>query len=166
MNPPELNQLAEDTGLEDEDQFDLSVGFGIKCVERVEHLLTQSSVIDALAIGKRYCAGECKRLELNEAAALAAETARNHAGSNSIDGSGSAAVSSSYAVAAALAGRALEAAEYAAYASVYSYASYAVTDPDAYADEHNWQITKLRELVKSVSYQFATRASGVSKSSK
>jgi len=136
MNPPELKQLAEETRLEDEDHFDLRVGFGIACVERVEHLLTQSVVIGALTIGKRYFTGECNRQDLSEAAAKAAEASRNHAGSNSLDGSGSVGVSTSYGVAAALAGRALEAAEYAAYASVYSYASYAVTDLSAYNVSH------------------------------
>jgi hypothetical protein len=149
MNPPELKQIALDIRLDDEACFDLRLEFGIACVLRVEHLLTETDIIDALSTGKRFLAGECAKNELSEAAANAAKAARSHAGSNSLDGAGSAAVSTSHGVAAALAGRALEAAEYAAYASVYSYASYAVTDLDAYTDEHNWQITKLRELVKS-----------------
>lgn len=69
-----------------------------------------------------------------------------HRGSNSIDGSAHAAVSATYAVANALAGRALEATSYAAYASVYSYSGYAVTEPAAFEDEFAWQVDKFKEL--------------------
>ena len=66
-----------------------------------------------------------------------------------MDGSGYAAVSASYAVSLALAGRALDAADYAAYAKVYSYASYAVTEPDAYAEEYQWQVNRLRQILQN-----------------
>lgn len=49
-------------------------------------------------------------------------------------------------MAAALAGRSLQAAGYAAYASVYAYTNRAVSDPAACADEHRWQVARLREL--------------------
>jgi hypothetical protein len=149
MNPPELRQLAQKVGLDSEDHIKLRVSFGIACIERVEHLLTDSSVIETLSIGKAFVLGECSDIDLSEAAVKASELARSHPGSNSIDGTGSAAVSTSHGVAAALAGRALEAAEYAAYASVYSYASHAVTDLSAYSDEHAWQTSKLNSLAKN-----------------
>ena len=57
-----------------------------------------------------------------------------------------AAVSATYAVANALAGRALDAASYAAYASVYAYGGYAVNDPSAFESEFDWQVRTLREL--------------------
>ncbi len=146
MNPAELTRLARQVNLETEAQFDLRLQFGVACIERVEHLLTDAVIIDLLATGKRFIAGKCDRETLDAAARTAADAARSHAGSNSLDGSGNAAVSTSYAAAAALAGRALAAAEYAAYAAVYSYSAAAVTDLEAYKDEHDWQCRKLAGL--------------------
>jgi len=120
--------------------------FGIACIERVEHLLTNSSVLETLLVGKMYLSGKCSKQALNDASLKASELARSHPGSGSIDGANSAAVSTSHGVALALAGKALEAAGYAAYASVYSYASYAVTDISAYKSEHDWQLRILRSL--------------------
>jgi hypothetical protein len=148
MNPPELMKLAEEFDFNSADQFKLRISFGVACMERVEHLLTDSSMIEMLAIGKAFVSGKSNERELEEAAVKASEVARSHPGSSSLDGAGSAAVSTSHGVAAALAGRALVAAEYAAYASVYSYASHAVTDLTAYEDDHAWQVNKLRELAK------------------
>jgi hypothetical protein len=148
MNPPELMKLAEEIDFDSADQFKLRISFGVACMERVEHLLTDSSMIEMLAIGKAFVSGKSNERELEEAVVKASEVARSHPGSSSLDGAGSAAVSTSHGVAAALAGRALVAAEYAAYASVYSYASHAVTDLTAYEDDHAWQISKLQELAK------------------
>jgi hypothetical protein len=148
MNPPELMKLAEEIDFDSAGQFKLRISFGVACMERVEHLLTDSSMIEMLAIGKAFVSGKSNERELEEAAVKASEVARSHPGSSSLDGAGSAAVSTSHGVAAALAGRALVAAEYAAYASVYSYASHAVTDLTAYEDDHAWQVNKLRELAK------------------
>jgi len=63
-----------------------------------------------------------------------------------MDGSGHAAVSATYAVANALAGRALETADYAAYAVVYDYGAYAVSDPSAFEAEFEWQVAALEGL--------------------
>ena len=49
-------------------------------------------------------------------------------------------MSATYAVASALAGKALRAAEYAAYAAVYGQGGYgAVSDPASFDIEHAWQ---------------------------
>lgn len=150
MNPPELTRLAQEADLDSAEQLKLRIAFGVACIERVEQLLTDDSMIEMLAVGKAFVLGKCTEAELEAAAVTAAEVARGHPGSSSLDGAGSAAVSTSHGVAAALAGRALVAAEYAAYASVYSYASHAVTDLAAYQDDHAWQIDKFQELVKSI----------------
>ena len=150
MNPPELIQLAQNIELNNEDNFLLRIKFGLACIERVEHFLTDNLVVDSLSIGKAYLAGKSSSTHLREAAKTASTLARSHPGSGGIDGTNNAAVSTSHGVAAALAGRALEAAGYAAYASVYSYASYAVTDISAYRTEHEWQINKLKSLARSV----------------
>ncbi len=145
--PAQLQRLAQLAGLDRESRFDLRIRFGLACIERIEHLLSDEQVLAALAVGKQFARGAGGRDELEEAAGRAAAAARSHAGSNSLDGAGNAAVSTSYGVAAALAGRALQASEYAAYAAVYSYSSHAVTDLDAYRDEHDWQTRKLAELI-------------------
>lgn len=150
MNPPELKRLASTINLDHEDCFKLRVRFGIACIERVEHLLTDESIRGSLSIGKAYLVGECRTDELHDAALNASRLARSHPGSGLIDGAGNAAVSTSHGVAAALAGRALDAAGYAAYASVYSYASHAVTDLSAYKSEHDWQIAKLVALAEDI----------------
>lgn len=150
MNPPELKQLARRLQLDREENFDLTFRFGIECAQRVRNLLVDDTIRELLAVGERYLAGAVSRQELEEAADRAAQLATGHQGSNSMDGSGGAAVSACHGVASALAGRALEAAEYAAYARVYSYASYAVTDLSAYADEHTWQVRTLGRLAEGV----------------
>lgn len=142
----DLRRFAIEIGLDAESQLSLRVAFGVACVERVEHFLTEDSIVENLAIGKSFVAGRCERSALQSAADAAANAASSHPGSGSLDGSGNAAVSVSRAAAAALAGHALEAAAIAAYASVYSYASYAVSDPKAYAVEHSWQLRKLEQL--------------------
>lgn len=142
----DLKTLANQLELDDECNFMLRVAFGIDCINRVEHLLVDEDILACLMTGKDFVAGNSSRECLDDAATIANARARSHHGTNSVDGSGSAAVSSSYGVAAALAGHALQAAGYAAYASVYAYASHAVTEPSAYLAEHNWQVHKLREL--------------------
>ena len=77
-----------------------------------------------------------------------AEVAASHPGSRSIDGTAHAAVSATYAVYQAVAGRALQAAEYAAYATVYAYGAYAITDPDAFAEEFAWQVSAFKGLLQ------------------
>ena len=77
---------------------------------------------------------------------MIAKAANSHRGSNSIDGTAHAAVSATYAVANALAGRALDAASYAAYATVYAYGGYAVNDPQSFEAEFAWQVERFREL--------------------
>ena len=81
------------------------------------------------------------------AAEEAATLANHHRGSQSIDGTGHSAVSATYAVAAALAGKVQDAAEYAAYSLVYGYGGYAVSDPDAFAPEYAWQVSALESLL-------------------
>lgn len=146
MISEELKNLAKSIDLDNEDNFELRVNFGIACIQRVKGLLTDDQIIEALIIGEKYIRHECSRSELDNAAVSAARNAQSHAGSGSLDGSGNAAVSVSRGVAAALHGRALEASAYASYASVYSYSASAVTDLSAYEPEQKWQITKLGEL--------------------
>ncbi len=150
MTPLVLKNLANEVGLEQNHK--LRIAFGMSCIERVQHLLTQQQIIDCFNIGMRFLNGNAIEAALQQAAKTATVLAAQHAGSNSFDGAGSAAVSTSYGVAAALHGQALTAAEYTAYAKVYSYSSYAVTDIANYTEEHVWQLLKLRELIATEDY--------------
>ncbi|MEZ0309087.1 MAG: hypothetical protein ACAH21_14280 [Ramlibacter sp.] len=150
MNVP-LSDLARSIDLAGPGQEALRLAFGLACVERVQHLLEDPKAVDCLAVLRDFVAQQGSAAELAQARDLIAEVANSHRGSNSIDGTAHAAVSATYAVANALAGRALEAASYAAYASVYAYGGYAVNDPAAFEPEFQWQVDKLGSLARNIS---------------
>lgn len=125
----------------------LNLAFGRACAQRVRHLLEDDQVVECLQVLERYLSGGVDRAALTAASAQAASLANHHQGSRSLDGVGHAAVSASYAVAHALAGRPAQAAEYAAYAMVYGGGGYgAVNDPDSFVPEHHWQRAMLEQL--------------------
>ena len=103
-----------------------------------------SAELDVLAA---FVDGKADGATLAQATARLKDVASHHRGSQSLDGSAHAAVSATYAVANALAGRALEAASYAAYATVYAYGGYAVQDRSAFEPEHQWQVQALQRLL-------------------
>ncbi|MEJ8810205.1 putative immunity protein [Variovorax ureilyticus] len=125
----------------------LRFAFACACVERVRHLLEDEPVVRCLDTLAGYVAGRVDREALHRAASDAAALANRHPGSRSLDGVGHAAVSASYAVANALAGRAVQAADYAAYAIVYGEGGYgAVSDPESFVPEKSWQLATLERL--------------------
>nr|WP_221210225.1 hypothetical protein [Variovorax sp. Sphag1AA] len=125
----------------------LRFAFALACVERVRHLLEDEPVIRCLDTLGAYVAGQVNRDVLDRAASDAGALANHHQGSRSLDGVGHAAVSASYAVANALAGRAIQAADYAAYAVVYGEGGYgAVGDPESFVPEKSWQLATLERL--------------------
>ena len=129
----------------------LRLAFGHACASRVTHLLEDDEVVSCLKVLTAFLEQKCDRPTLQRAAVEAASLANHHQGSRSIDGVGHAAVSASYAVANALAGRAPQAADYAAYASVYGGGGYgAVSDPESFVPEKSWQLARLRELAASL----------------
>lgn len=139
-----LEHLARQLDLDAPHHETLRLAFGLACTRRVEHLLEASQAVDCLAILGRYLDGACNREQLAQAAAIASRLANHHPGSTSIDGCGHASVSATYAVASALAGKALRAAEYAAYAAVYGQGGYgAISDPASFDIEHAWQVACL-----------------------
>jgi hypothetical protein len=143
----ELDRLAREIGLEDPENERLRLLFGHACVSRAVHLLESDAVRDGLAVLGEYLEGRVDRETLELAAGLVQRLARQHPGSKSLDGCGHAAVSASYAVAKALAGKALQAAEYAAYAVVYGQGGYgAVADLASFEPEFAWQVERLRSL--------------------
>lgn len=148
MNHALLRQ-AELEGLAQPQQEALRLAFGLACARRVQHLLEDPGAVQGLDVLQAFVDGQSDRAALQQAAETLAVLANSHRGSNSIDGSAHAAVSATYAVANALAGKALEAASYAAYAAVYGYGGYAVNDPGAFEGEFAWQLACFQALASS-----------------
>jgi hypothetical protein len=144
-----LSALAREIDLAAPEHEPLRLAFGLACAARVAHLLEDPRAIAGLAVLRRFVAGTAGIDELRSTRAEIETAANHHRGSNSIDGSAHAAVSATYALANALAGRALEAASYAAYATVYAYGGYAVTEPTAFEPEFTWQLDELRRLAQA-----------------
>jgi hypothetical protein len=140
-----LDRLATELDLASSERLRLE--FGHACALRVKHLLEEPRVhacIDGLGA---YLRGTLDAARFDELVAEAAALANQHQGSKSIDGCGHAAVSATYAVAKALAGKALEAAEYAAYATVYAQGGYAaVAERESFEPEFAWQAGCLASL--------------------
>lgn len=144
----ELSRLAAEFRLADPAHEPLRLAFGLACVGRVRHLLEDPGAMRCLTVLEDFLAGRLERPALDDAARDIAAIANSHRGSPSIDGTAHAAVSATYAVANALAGRALDAAGYAAYAAVYAYGGYAVTDPSAFEGEYAWQVQTFNALAQ------------------
>ena len=147
MNHP-LRQLATDHALAGDGKKALRLRFGLACANRVRHLLEEPRAVELLDVLQAFVDGRVDEAALQTAAVEAAQVASHHRGSASIDGSKHSAVSATYAMANALAGRALDAAEYAAYSTVYGYGGYAVNDPDSFTPEYNWQVDELTRLLR------------------
>ena len=142
-----LSSILKDCELHAAQPDALKLAFAHACVERVRHLLEDEAVVACLDTLGAYLEGKIDRGTLDRAASEAAALANRHPGSRSLDGVGHAAVSASYAVAHALAGRAVQAADYAAYAAVYGGGGYgAVSDPESFVPEKAWQIARLKAL--------------------
>lgn len=144
---PDLAAILASFEARVDDPAALRMAFAHACVERVRHLLEDETVVRCLDTLAAHVLEQSDPLSLAGAASEAAKRANQHQGSRSLDGVGHAAVSASYAVANALAGRALPAADYAAYAAVYGSGGYgAVNDPDSFVPERAWQCATLRRL--------------------
>lgn len=141
-----LARAAERVRLQDPVQRRLRLAFGLACVRRVEHLLEDERAKEGLGVLQAWVEARTGDESLAAAATRMQAVANGHRGSNSIDGSAHAAVSATYAVANAVAGRALDAASYAAYASVYAYGGYAVNDRASFEPEFAWQVQELERL--------------------
>ena len=149
----ELHNLVAKIQLSDDAHRAMRYAFGLACAERVRQMLEDDRAIQLLDILKGYVEGRVDETALAAAATDAAHLANHHRGSNSIDGSKHSAVSATYAVANALAGRALDAADYAAYSTVYGYGSYAVNDPESFAPEYAWQVETFTQLLSAEAAQ-------------
>ena len=142
-----LDRLAREIELNSKANERLRLAFGYACTRRVEQLLEEPGVVDCLRGLGQYLQSMIDPDEFAAYQSTAARLANQHQGSKSIDGCGHAAVSATYAVANALAGKALQAAEYAAYALVYGQGGYgAVADLESFQSEFSWQVNCLASL--------------------
>lgn len=142
-----LDRLAREIALDEPANEHLRLEFGYACASRVKHLLEDPTVAECLSGLGQYLGGSVGRDQLEQFAAQANRLANQHQGSKSIDGCGHAAVSATYAVANALAGKAHQAAEYAAYATVYGQGGYgAVAERESFGPEFAWQVECLATL--------------------
>lgn len=142
-----LERLAREVRLDDPANERKRLQFGYECACRVSHLLEDPAVAACLSVLGGFLNGSIDRARFDSAAEEATRLANGHQGSKSIDGCGHSAVSSSYAVANALNGKALQAADYAAYAIVYGQGGYgAVADRESFEPEFQWQLACLSKL--------------------
>lgn len=142
-----LERLANAVSLAEPANERLRLAFAHACVLRVAQFLEDPGVTACLEGLGHYLEGSLDRSRLDALAAEASRLASRHPGSRSIDGAGHAAVSATYAVANALAGKALQAADYAAYARVYGEGGYgAVADRASFEPEFRWQLDCLASL--------------------
>jgi hypothetical protein len=144
MNNPALEQLVRQHAPGERQRVVLALAL----VQRVRHLLEDERVIALLDAGQRWLDAQGGASELQALADRAAQLARSHPGSRSIDGTAHAAVSASHAVASALRGRVLDTADYAAYAALYAYSASAVLSPEAFEDEHVWQVSLAARMLR------------------
>jgi hypothetical protein len=147
---PDLDQLLRILEPATAENLDARLRFGLMCVKRVSALMEQTEALDSLDEFAQIIEAAESR---NALAALAASTdalANRHQGSRSLDGVGHAAVSATYALAKACAGKARQASEYAAYAAVYGQGGYGATsDPSSFVPEYEWQADQLRSVLAS-----------------
>jgi hypothetical protein len=142
-----LEQLASEVGLLEPTNEALRLDFAYTCVNRVRHLLEEPEVITCLDVLGQYVEGCVDAVAFETAQSEASRLANHHSGSKSIDGCGHSAVSASYAVANAINGKVIVAANYAAYAAVYASGGYAaVADREAFEPEEAWQVSALKAL--------------------
>ena len=146
-----LEEFASSINLSSPENERLRLAFGYACAKRVEHLLEQPEVTECLNLLGDYLEGSADTTMLLQAQKLAKGLANQHQGSKSIDGCGHAAVSATYAVANAVAAKALQSASYAAYAKVYAEGGYgAVAQLDAFDSEFFWQLATLKGLASEL----------------
>lgn len=145
-----LETLARQMALNEPERERLRLAFGHACVLRVRHLLEAPRALACVDGLGAYLDGTIDRAAFDELTAEAARLANQHPGSASLDGCGHAAVSATYAVAKAMAGRALDAADYAAYAIVYAQGGAgAVAERSSFDAEFAWQVARLTALAEA-----------------
>jgi hypothetical protein len=117
-------------------------------LKRVAHLLELDIAIAAYKDFESYLNGELERAKFEVLQKSILEIANKHPGSKSLDGTKHSAVSATYALANAINGNPVAAAEYAAYSKTYGYGGYAVSDLESYQEEYAEQVKTLKRLLE------------------
>lgn len=150
MQPSNLDPLLARLEPPDALNLPLRLRFGLACAKRVEHLLEDAEVMACLSAFEQAVSQGARADALAAMGETMQQLANRHPGSRSLDGVGHAAVSATYAVAQAIAGKARQAAEYAAYAAVYGSGGYGATsDPASFIPEQEWQTAQLAALLEA-----------------
>jgi hypothetical protein len=97
---------------------------------------------------KSYLEGKVTQVKFADLQKSIFSIANKHQGSKSLDGTKHSAVSATYALANAINGNAIAAAEYAAYSKTYGYGGYAVSDLESYQEEYSEQVKILKRLLE------------------
>jgi hypothetical protein len=143
----ELRALVKELGLNNPEMKAIRYKFCFACASRIAHLLELDEAIAAYKDFESYLNGELDRAKFDALQKTILEIANKHPGSKSIDGTKHSAVSATYALANAINGNPVSAAEYAAYSKTYGYGGYAVSDLESYQEEYVEQVKILRGLL-------------------
>ena len=143
----ELRALVKELGLNNPEMEAIRYKFCFACASRVAHLLELDEAIAAYKDFESYLNGELDRANFEVLQKTILEIANKHPGSKSLDGTKHSAVSATYALANAINGNPVAAAEYAAYSKTYGYGGYAVSDLESYQEEYAEQVKILKRLL-------------------
>jgi len=142
----DLRKLVTEYDLNSQDKERIRYEFCFACASRIQHLLEQEKALSAYRDFEDYLRGSLDQAQFVKLQTSILEVANRHQGSTSLDGTKHSAVSATYALANAINGNAVAAAEYAAYSKVYGYGGYATNDLDSYQEEYAEQVKILRKL--------------------
>ena len=143
----ELRALVKELGLNNPEMEAIRYKFCLACASRIAHLLELNEAIAAYKDFESYLNGDLDRAKFEALQKTILEIANKHPGSKSLDGTKHSAVSATYALANAINGNPVAAAEYAAYSKTYGYGGYAVSDLESYQEEYAEQVKILRGLL-------------------
>ena len=143
----ELRALVDKVGLTTPEMERIRFAFCFACAARINHLLELDEALSAYQDFKSYLEGKVSQADFEKLQTSIFSIANKHQGSKSLDGTKHSAVSATYALANAISGNAVAAAEYAAYSKTYGYGGYAVSDLDSYQEEYSAQVAILKDLL-------------------
>ena len=144
----ELRALVDKVGLMTPEMERMRFEFCYACACSISHLLELDEAISAFQDFKSYLEGKVTQVEFEDLQKSIFNIANKHQGSKSLDGTKHSAVSATYALANAMNGNAVAAAEYAAYSKTYGYGGYAVGDLESYQEEYTEQVKILKKLLE------------------
>jgi hypothetical protein len=144
----ELRSQVDKVGLNTPEMERVRLEFCFACASRINHLLELDEALLAYQDFKSYLDGQLNQVDFEALQKSIFNIANKHQGSTSLDGTKHSVVSATYALANAINGNAVAAAEYAAYSKTYGYGGYTVSDLESYQEEYSAQVTILKEILE------------------